>query len=151
MRDYFYIFSHCCPGMFITLGWFYCISECLLLAVIPNYSCYNIRLRRSFFRSFIYSLSLIFSSVIYTSIKRTVQRDFLPPIFSQMDFSQAPHSVFKDFSNLTSNLRRYSRFLIDSPLLLIAESRYSLYCLIRRVATLLFIIAGSHYLLELSA
>jgi hypothetical protein len=84
-------------------------------------------------------------------VKGTVQRDFLPQIFSQMDFSQALYSVFKDFSNLASNLRRYSRFLIDSPLLFIAESRYSLYCLVRRVATLRFIIAGSYYLLELSA
>ncbi len=84
-------------------------------------------------------------------LKGTVQRDFLPPIFSQMDFSQAPYSVFKDFSNLASNSRRYSRFLIDSPLLFIAESQYSPYCLERRVATLRFIIAGSHYLLELSA
>jgi hypothetical protein len=32
-------------------------------------------------------------------IKGTVQRDFLPPIFSQMDFSQAPYSVFKGFPN----------------------------------------------------
>jgi hypothetical protein len=85
------------------------------------------------------------------TLKGTVQRDFLPPIFSQMDFSQAPYSVFKDFSNLASNSRRYSRFLIDSPLLFIAESQYSPYCLVRRVATLRFIIAGSHYLLELSA
>jgi hypothetical protein len=88
-------------------------------------------------------------TVLY--LKGTVQRDFLPPFFSQIDFSQAPYSVFKDFSNLASNSKRYSRFLIDSPLLFIAESRYSPYCLIRRVATLRFIIAGSHYLLELSA
>ncbi len=82
--------------------------------------------------------------------KGTVQRDFLPPIFSQMEFSQAPYSVFKDFPNLhvASNLRRYSRFLIDSPPLFIAESQYSPYCLVRRVATLRFIIAGSHYLLQ---
>ncbi len=57
----------------------------------------------------------------------------------------------KIFSNLASNSRRYSRFLIDSPLLLIAESQYSPYCFIRRVVTLRFIIAESHYLLELSA
>jgi hypothetical protein len=38
---------------------------------------------------------------------------------------------------------RYSRFLINSPLLFIAESQYSPYCLIRRVATLRFIITGS--------
>ncbi len=84
-------------------------------------------------------------------LKGTVQRDFLPPIFSQMDCSQAPYSIFKDFSNLASNSRRYSRFLIDSPLLFTAESQYSPYCLVHRVATLRFIIAGSHYLLELSA
>ncbi len=84
-------------------------------------------------------------------LKGTVQRDFLPPIFSQMDCSQAPYSVFKDFSNLASNLRRYLRFFIDSPLLFLAQSQYSPYCLVRRVATLRFIIAGSHYLLELSA
>jgi hypothetical protein len=88
-------------------------------------------------------------TVLY--LKGTVQRDFLPLFFSQIDFSQAPYSVFKDFSNLASNSRRYSRFLIDSPLLFIAESRYSLHCLIRRVATLRFIIAGSHCLLGLSA
>jgi hypothetical protein len=46
------------------------------------------------------------------------------------------------FSNLASNSRRYSRFLIDSMLLLTAESQYSLFCLIRRVVTLRFIIAG---------
>jgi hypothetical protein len=85
------------------------------------------------------------------NIKGTVQRDFLPLFFSQMDFSQAPYSVFKDFPNLASNSKRYSRFLIDSPLLFIAESQYSAYCLIRRVATLRFIITGSHYSLELSA
>ncbi len=84
-------------------------------------------------------------------VKGTVQRDFLPPIFSQMDFSQTPYSVFKDFSNLASNSRRYSRFFIDSPLLFIAESQYSPYCLMHRVATLRFIKAGNHYLLELSA
>jgi hypothetical protein len=49
-------------------------------------------------------------------LKGTVQRDFLPPIFSLMDSSQAPYSVFKDFPNLASNSVRYSRFLIDSPL-----------------------------------
>jgi hypothetical protein len=73
-------------------------------------------------------------------------RFFLPPIFSQMDFSQAPYLVFKDFSNLASNSRRYSRFFIDFPLLFIVESQYSPYCLIRGVATLRFIMAGSHYL-----
>jgi hypothetical protein len=66
-------------------------------------------------------------------------------------FSQATYSVFKDFSNLASNSRRYSQFFIDSPLLFIAESQYSSYCFIPRVATLRFIIAGSHYLLVLSA
>jgi hypothetical protein len=85
------------------------------------------------------------------TLNGTVQQDFLPSIFSQMDSSQAPYSVFKDFSNLALNSRRYSRFFIDSPLLFIAESQYSPYCLIRRVATLRFIIAGSHYWLELSA
>ncbi len=84
-------------------------------------------------------------------LKGTVQRDFYLRFFSQMDFSQAPYSVFKDFSNLASNSRRYSQFFIDSPLLFIAESQYSPYCLIRRVATLRFIVVGSHYLLELSA
>jgi hypothetical protein len=60
--------------------------------------------------------------------KGTFQQDFLPPIFSQMDSFQAPYSVFKDFLNLASNLRRYSRFFIHSPLLFILESPYSLYC-----------------------
>jgi hypothetical protein len=79
------------------------------------------------------------------------QSRFLPPIFSQMDFSKAPYSVFKDFSNLVSNSMRYLRFFIDSLLLFIAESRYSPYCVIQRVATLHIIFAGKHYLLELSA
>jgi hypothetical protein len=67
-----------------------------------------------------------------------------------MDSCQAPYPVLKDFSNLASS-RRYSRFLIDSPLLFMAESQYSSYCLIRRVVTLRITKAGSHYLLELSA
>ncbi len=54
--------------------------------------------------------------------KGTVQRDFLTPIFSQMDSSQALYSVFKDYSNLASNSMRYSRFFIDFLLLFIAES-----------------------------
>ncbi len=83
--------------------------------------------------------------------KGTVQRDFLPPIFSLTDSSQAPYSVFKDFSNLASNLVRYSQFLIDSPLSFIADSWYSLYGILRRVATLRIILAGSHHLLALSA
>jgi hypothetical protein len=41
---------------------------------------------------------------------------FLPPVFSQMDSSQA---TFKDFSNLALNSMRYSQFFIDSPLLFI--------------------------------
>ncbi len=69
-------------------------------------------------------------------IKGTVQRDFLSPIFSLMESSQAPHSVFKDFSNLASNSVRYFRFLIDSPQYFIAESPYSPYCLLWRVVTL---------------
>ncbi len=48
--------------------------------------------------------------------KGTVQRDFLPPIFSLIDSSQAPYSAFKGFPNLASNSERYSRFLIDSLL-----------------------------------
>jgi hypothetical protein len=84
-------------------------------------------------------------------LKGTVQRDFLSPIFSRMESSQAPYTVFKDFSNLASNSVRYSRFLIDSPQYFIAESPYSPYCLLRRVVTLRIILAGSHHLLELSA
>ncbi len=84
-------------------------------------------------------------------LKGTVQRDFLSPIFSLMESSQAPYSVFKDFSNLASNSVRYSRLLIDSPQYFIAESPYSLYCLLRRVVTLRIILAGSHHLLEFSA
>ncbi len=76
---------------------------------------------------------------------------FLPPIFLQMDSSQASYSVFKDFPNLASNLLRYLKIFIDSLLLFIVESLYSLYSLLRRVATLRIVLAGSHYLLELSA
>ncbi len=81
----------------------------------------------------------------------TVQRDFLPPIFSQMDSSHDSYLVFKDFSNLASNSMSYLRFLIDSPLLFIAESLYSPYCLLQRVATLRIILERNHFLLELSA
>ncbi len=49
----------------------------------------------------------------------------------------------KTFRNLASNLKRYSRFLIDFLLLFMAESRYSPYCLIQRVVTLLLILAES--------
>ncbi len=84
-------------------------------------------------------------------LKGTVQWDFLSEIFSLMESSQAPYSVFKDFSNLASNSVRYSRFLIDSPQYFIPESSYSPYCLLRRVVTLRIILAGSHHLLALSA
>ncbi len=84
-------------------------------------------------------------------IKGTVQRDFLSPIFSLMESSQAPYSVFKDFSTLASNSRRYSRFFIDSPQYFIAESPNSPYCLLRRVVTPRIILAGSHHLLALYA
>jgi hypothetical protein len=123
---------------------FISLSSLLYCSICWRFSnCYSIPAILAAFVLYFLSIPL--------SFKGTVQRDFLPPIFSQMDFSQAPYSVFKDFSNLASNSRRYSRFLIDSPLLFIAESWYSPYCLVRRVATLRFIIAGSHYLLELSA
>ncbi len=85
------------------------------------------------------------------NLEGTVQRDFLSPIFSLMESSQVPFSVFNDFSNLASNLVRYSRFLIDSRQYFIAESPYSLYCLLWRVVTLRIILAGSHHLLALSA
>jgi hypothetical protein len=65
-------------------------------------------------------------------LKGTVHRDFLHSNFSQMVFSKVSYSV-----------------LIDSPLI-IAESRYS-YSSLRRVATLRIFLAGSYYLLELSA
>jgi hypothetical protein len=68
-------------------------------------------------------------------LKGTVQRDLLSPIFSLIESSQAPYSVFNDFSNLASNSVRYSRFLIDSPQYFISESPYSLYCLLQRVVT----------------
>jgi hypothetical protein len=55
-----------------------------------------------------------------------------------MDSFQASYSEFKGFPNLASNLMRYSRFLIVTPLLFIAESRYSPYCLLRRVAFLIY-------------
>ncbi len=76
-------------------------------------------------------------SVIYKFpfIYGTVQRHFLPLIFVGIGSSQAPFSSSEGFLNLTSNLRRYSLFLIDFPLLFIAESQDSLYCLIRRVAS----------------
>jgi hypothetical protein len=84
--------------------------------------------------------------VVISTLRDSPTR-FLPPIFSQMGSSQAPYSVFKDFSNLASNSMRYSRFFIDSPLLFTAESLYSPYCLLQTVATLRIILAGSHYLL----
>ncbi len=68
-----------------------------------------------------------------------------------MDSFQAPYSVFKDISKLASNSMRYSTFFIDSPLLFIMESQYAPHCLLRKVATLCIILAGSHYLLALSA
>ncbi len=68
-----------------------------------------------------------------------------------MESSQAPYSVFKEFSNFASNSVRYSRFLIDSPQYFIAESPYSPYCLLRRDVTLRIILPGSHHLLALSA
>ncbi len=43
-------------------------------------------------------------------LKGTVQQDFLPLLFSQV-----PCSVSGSVSNLASNLRKYSRLLIDSP------------------------------------
>jgi hypothetical protein len=68
-----------------------------------------------------------------------------------MESSQAPYSIFNDFSNLASNSVRYSRFLIDSPQYFIVESPHSPYCLPWRVVTLRIILAGSHHLLALSA
>jgi hypothetical protein len=79
-------------------------------------------------------------------LKGTVQRDFTTTIFSQMDSSQAPIYIFKDFANLASNSRRYSRFLIDSPLLFIGESRCSPYCLLRRVSTPRIVYSGESQL-----
>ncbi len=55
-------------------------------------------------------------------IKGTGQRDFLPPIFSLMDSSQATYSIFKDFSNLASNSVRYSQFFINSAKIFSRES-----------------------------
>jgi hypothetical protein len=90
-----------------------------------------------------------FNSIV--TFKETVQRDILPPIFSQTDSSQVPYSVLKYFLNMAINSRRFLHFLIDPPLLFIAESPNSPYCSIPRVSTIRIIIAGSHYLLELSA
>ncbi len=60
----------------------------------------------------------------------TVLRDFPPPIFHRWTPPKTlVGTVFKDFSNFASNSRRYLRFVIDSPLLLLAESRYFPYCL----------------------
>jgi hypothetical protein len=70
-----------------------------------------------------------------------VQQDCFLSTFSSMDSSQAVYLVFKDISNLIG----YLKFLIDSRLLFIAESRYSLYCLLQRVATLRIALAWSHY------
>ncbi len=61
--------------------------------------------------------------------KGTVQLDLLPQIFLQMASSQASYSVSEGFSNLASKFRKYSHCLIDSMLSFIAESWYSLYCL----------------------
>jgi hypothetical protein len=55
-------------------------------------------------------------------LKGTVQRDFLSPIFSLMESSQAPYLVFNDFSNFASNSVRYSQFLIDSAVFYSGES-----------------------------
>ncbi len=88
-------------------------------------------------------------SNMFAFIKGTVQRDFFTSAFSQMDSSQASYLVFKDFSNLAFNSMRQQQFLIDSPLLSIAESLYSPYRLLRRVATLRIILVlfttESHY------
>jgi hypothetical protein len=87
---------------------------------------------------------------ISLAITHTVQQDFFYDFLTD-GLLPSLLLVLKDFPKLTSNLRRYSRFLIDSLFLFFAECRHSPYCLIRRVATLRIIIAGSHYLLELSA
>jgi hypothetical protein len=54
--------------------------------------------------------------------KGTVQRVFYTPIFSQMDSSQAPCSVFKDFSNLASNSMIFAIFDWLSAIIYSAES-----------------------------
>jgi hypothetical protein len=69
------------------------------------------------------------------NLKGTVQWDCLLPIFSLMDSSQAPYSVFRDFSNLASSQWDIHDFFIDSPLSFISESRHSSYCLLRRIVT----------------
>ncbi len=48
----------------------------------------------------------------------------------------SPYSASEEFSNLTSNLRRYSLFFVDSLLSYTEESRCSPYCLLPRVVTL---------------
>jgi hypothetical protein len=81
--------------------------------------------------------------VTYSNIALKSQSNeiFYLQFFSQMASSQAPYSVFKTLRNLSLNLRRHPRFLIDFPLLFIAEIlyMYSLYCFIWKVATLCII------------
>jgi hypothetical protein len=75
--------------------------------------------------SYTQQILLSHSTAAEARLKGTVQRDFLPPSFSQMDFSQASYLVFKDFPKLASNSMRCLRFFIDSLQLFIAESRAS--------------------------
>ncbi len=83
-------------------------------------------------------------------VKGTV-RDFLPRNILRMGFFQAPYSVSVSFSNLASNSGKYSLFLIDSPLLFIAECWYSPSCLLRRVVTSRIIHNGELQIYEFSA
>ncbi len=70
--------------------------------------------------------TLLGKSNAYVNIIGQSNEIFYLPIFSQMDSSQAT-SIFQDFANLALNSMRNSQFLIDSPLLFIAESGYSHY------------------------
>jgi hypothetical protein len=47
---------------------------------------------------------------------------FFASDFLKNEFLQAPYSVSEGFSNLASNMGKYSQFLMDSLLLFIAES-----------------------------
>jgi hypothetical protein len=86
-----------------------------------------------------------------SDLKRQSNEIYYLHFFHRWTPPQASFLIFIDFSNLAPNLMRYSQFLIDSPILFIAESRYSRYCLLWRVEILRITLVRSHYLLVLSA
>jgi hypothetical protein len=76
---------------------------------------------------------------------------FLPPIFSQMNSSQAPYSVFKDFLSFGFDFEEII-MIFDWLSAIIYSGELILPVLFNmRVATLCIMRAESHYFLELSA